>query len=329
MGKQAKLIDIKDMTQLNLEKLYCFMLDITEQSQLTNSDDVALSLLSPNVKKFPLITDKIMPYSVTDWREGPIQYLVDLGIIKCYGVNKKLPGPPISHNSDDYFQGIELTILNIAKFTNFLKKVEAVYKSKSADGQQINTESVKSKSDTATKNQLKIPPISNAEAKKYDNRYPRRDVIEFLDRETDNRNYIIRVNKKEVSIPYSLYILILFLAIKLKSDMDDGWATIKELEAADIAIEGDIHHTHQVTSNLNKILHHFIESNTVELIQNMKRASKYRLSTMPSRIKAPHTMWLKQTLTHVKNCVLKERQIRKDQKIKRDKSEQKDKDRLE
>lgn len=333
MGRRVKVINIKSIQLLNLEKLYCFMLDIAGESQFNNSGDITLSPISPNIKKFPSIAYKVtirsyegvgdVITSVTDWREDAIKYLVDLRIIKCLGVDTPLPRI-LYTNADSGFRGIELELLNRSKFNNLLKKVEAAYNSKSADGQRINIGPVKSKSDTATKNQLKTPPITNAEAKKYGKRYPRKDIIEFLNKETDNRNYVIMVNKKEASVPYALYILLLFLAIKLKSDMDDGWTTIEELEAAEIAVKGDIHHTHQMASGLNKILHYFIESNTIELIQNMKRAKKYRLSTMPGRIKAPHTMWLKQTLTRVKNSVLKERQKREDQKKERSKSEQRD-----
>lgn len=284
MRQRVKVSDIKDMGLPYIEKIYCFMLDIEERSQASNSDDVILNIVSPNAIRFPAIMHIMSHYQETDWREGPIKDLVAWGIINCRGVNIPLANYPGAQN----FEGIDLIIRDRSKFTSLLKKVEAAYKSKSADGQRIDIKSTHLKHDTATKNQPKIPLISKNEKMKYGNRYPRKDVIKFLNREGDNRNYIIEVNEEEVPVPYALYLLLLFLAIKLKTDMDDGWATIKELEAGEIVNETNIHHLHQLTSNLNNRLRPFIESNTKELIQNMKRASKYRLSTMPSRIKTPH-----------------------------------------
>ena len=158
-----------------------------------------------------------------------------------------------------------------------------------------------------------IPPLSKTEKSKYAKYYPRRDVIEFLDREEGDRNYIIEVNGKEVPIPYAKYILLLFLAIKLKRDIGNGWTTVKELYDEKIVKDYDGAHVQHLVSDLKKAFKSAIEPNAkAELIQN-KRKGKYRFSTMPSRIKTPYPKWLKQTLISVKNSVLAEREVRKKQ----------------
>lgn len=157
-----------------------------------------------------------------------------------------------------------------------------------------------------------IPELSATEKRKYAKDYPRKDIVEFTDREAGLRRYVVLVNSKVVEMPYGLLVLFLYLAIALKQERNLGWISTEDLEKEGILDADNITHLHRMVSDLKKLIKFYIEDNgTVELIENIKKKSKYRLSTMPSRIKAPHAKWLAATYNKIKIEVLKERQKRK------------------
>lgn len=132
------------------------------------------------------------------------------------------------------------------------------------------------------------------------------------DRDVGLRRYVVLINGKVVEMPYGLLVLFLYLAIFLKQERNLGWVTIDDLEKEGILDSDNITHLHRIVSELKKLIKYYIEDNgKVELIENIKKKSKYRLSTMPSRIKAPHVKWLAATYNKIKIEVLKERQKRK------------------
>lgn len=164
----------------------------------------------------------------------------------------------------------------------------------------------------ATEAKFIIPELSATEKRKYAKDYPRKDIVEFTDRDVGLRRYVVLINGKAVEMPYGLLVLFLYLAIFLKQERNLGWVTIDDLEKEGILDSNNITHLHRIVSELKKLVKYYIEDNgKVELIENIKKKSKYRLSTMPSRIKAPHVKWLAATYNKIKIEVLKERQKRK------------------
>ncbi|MCB0369298.1 MAG: hypothetical protein KDD45_07535 [Bdellovibrionales bacterium] len=162
------------------------------------------------------------------------------------------------------------------------------------------------KTDKEQKSTFDIPPINATEKKKYAKDYPRKDVIEFVNRTTGARSGIVSINGRGLELQYNLYGLLLALAKALKQDVDSGWVHCDTLENEKIVRNRN--HFHRSMSELSRKLDPFAEDdNKIKLLQNLTRKSKYRLSTMPSRIKLPHSRWLASKYTTIKNEIIKER----------------------
>jgi hypothetical protein len=307
MGKQTKVIDIKDMTQLNLEKLYCFMLDIAEKLQVTDSNDLFLKLFSPHLIKFPLLLNKVRvdeDIRARDYRDDVIPILNNLNIIRCKGVN--ITDFPYASE----FFGIEITVVNKSNFYKLLKKVETVYKSKRASEQQTKANLVKSQATITAESQQMPPPITKSEEKKYGKDYPRKDIIEFTNSETGSRSYTVLVNGHFVKIPYGKFLLLLYLAIALKRGKNKGWIKKEGVKKEEI-IGYDVTQLYRLVSDLKDRIKPIEKNSEAEIIAN-KGESKYRLTTMPSRILVPHDdqSWLTKKYKQIKIEVIKKRKKR-------------------
>jgi len=81
----------------------------------------------------------------------------------------------------------------------------------------------------------------------------------------------------------------------------------------------DQKHFHRSMSELSKKLVP-VEDNKIKLVQNLKREGKYRLSTMPSRIKTPPSKWLSSKYKKIKAEIVKERAERDVKKERADKA---------
>ncbi|KJJ85519.1 hypothetical protein OMAG_000608 [Candidatus Omnitrophus magneticus] len=295
--RRKKTIDIKGFSLLNLEKIYCFLLDIQEQSQLTDSEDVTLSLLSPNRDKFPLIKDKVMACSVKDWRDDVISYLVGLGIIKCEGVNRPLCYYP----GAEHFQGIELTVPSRKEFAQFLKKVGDQHRKASGEDEAHN----KFESAGNIKENIALAPTITRAEMKYAKEYSRKDVITFTNKKKGARNYIVLVNGHEVKIQYEKFVVLLYLAIASKTGNNNGWVTKDNYENEQL-IGIDTPQMHKIVNKLRDSIKPIEPDCEVSIIENITGDSKYRLSTMPSRIKA-NVKWLKKKHAQVRAEIQEER----------------------
>lgn len=163
----------------------------------------------------------------------------------------------------------------------------------------------KIKTEDKVQGALDIPELMATEKRKYANDYSRKDVIEFLDKTTAARSGIVSVNGRELELQYNLYGLLLALALALKQEKDTGWVHYDAIEKEKLVRSRD--HFHRSMSELSGKLDPFVEDNKIKILQNLKRKSKYRLSTMPSRVKAPHSKWLSSRYKAVKDEILKER----------------------
>jgi len=150
-----------------------------------------------------------------------------------------------------------------------------------------------------------IPDLTATERRKYQNDYPRRDIIEFIDKTTAARSGVVLINGRELELQYNLYGLLLALALSLKQEKDSGWVHYDDIEKEKLIRSRD--HFHRSMSELSGKLDPFVEDNKIKLLQNLKRKSKYRLSTMPSRLKTPHSRWLASRYKAIKDEIIKER----------------------
>lgn len=154
-----------------------------------------------------------------------------------------------------------------------------------------------------------IPDLNATERRKYQKVYPRRDVVEFVDRQNSGRKGIVLINGQELELEYNLYGILLALAKALKSEMDTGWVQYDSIANEKLVRSRD--HFHRSLSELSRLTKALAEkTNPAKFIENQKRKSKYRLSTMPSRIKTPHTRWLASRYKAIKDEIIKERSKR-------------------
>jgi hypothetical protein len=157
-----------------------------------------------------------------------------------------------------------------------------------------------------------IPPLTETEKRKYRN-CPRKDVIEFKNLQAGSRSYELFVNGKRERVNYPQFLVLLYLAIELKTGARNGWVSIEQAGADGVVDPEDSKAFTRAATSLNKILGRNIEDKSVELIQNLRGERKYRLTTMPSRIHAPDTRWLKNKFSEIRHKVLLERDKRKKQ----------------
>jgi hypothetical protein len=108
-----------------------------------------------------------------------------------------------------------------------------------------------------------------------------------------------------LELQYNLYGLLLALALSLKQEKDSGWIHFDDINTEKLVRSRN--HFHRSMSELSGKIDPFVEDNKVKILQNLKRKSKYRLSTMPSRIKAPHSKWLSSRYKTIKSEIIKER----------------------
>lgn len=151
-----------------------------------------------------------------------------------------------------------------------------------------------------------VPDLNATERRKYQKSYPRRDVIELIERQNSGRKGIVMINGQELELEYNLYGILLALAKALKSETDLGWVAYDTIANEKLVRSRD--HFHRSISELSRLMKALAEkSKAAMLIENQKRKSKYRLSTMPSRIKTPHTKWLVSRYKLIKDEIIKER----------------------
>ena len=311
MRQRTKVIAIKDMPFLYLAEIYCFLLDIVKHPQFSSSDELLLNIKSPNAKSFPEIMDIISYYPKTDWREDPIKYLVNRDIIDCKGPNIPLYNPV--HYRENY--GVELAILNRSQLTSLLKQIATAYKSKTADGRRVNTIPTESKNTADTENQFKTPPpLTEYEKRKYANDYPRKDIIKFTNMVTGKR-YVVLVNNKRVKIEPVNFVLLLYFAIASKQEKNLGEISYNEVgpsskntKSEEIVLNSN--HLQNVIGKLKMDISSSLEQNEFGIIDN-SREGRYRLTTMPTRIKT-NLKWLRGKYRQIKTEVIKERQGRED-----------------
>lgn len=158
------------------------------------------------------------------------------------------------------------------------------------------------KSEAIVTSKFDVPEISSTE-QKHSKDYPRKDVIEFTDNEIGTRSYEVLINGQSATLEYSLFGLVLFMAMALKKGTDKGWVSLEM--ALDQELVRDQPHFHRIISELVKKLVP-VEDNKIKIIENLKRQSKYRISTMPSRIIAS-PKWLSAKYKKIKAEIVKER----------------------
>ena len=180
-------------------------------------------------------------------------------------------------------------------------------------GQQINIKPVKS-SGASIKSQIRTPPITKTEKKKYANEYPRKDIIEFTNVEIGVRRYRVLVNGKEALVEYANLVLLLYFAMALKQEKDLGWVSYDKVSPDTVPeyrserIVRNRTHFHRVIGELKMQINPLLEPNiNISIIDNKVRKSKYRLTTMPSRIDT-RLNWLRKKYKEIKKEVIKERQ---------------------
>jgi hypothetical protein len=150
-----------------------------------------------------------------------------------------------------------------------------------------------------------IPYLTDTEKKKYAKDYPRRDVIELFG---SAKGYIIKVNGHEMELDRVPYGLLLFLAKALKAD-EGGKISIND--AVNENIVRDKQHFYRVAGELNKLMKPFLEDKNDKIVDKVRdEKGTYRLTTMPTRIRQPHTKWINSRYKIVKGLIEKERQKR-------------------
>jgi len=121
---------------------------------------------------------------------------------------------------------------------------------------------------------------------------------------------LLRIDQRaSIDIPYTKYVLLLFLAIKLK-DGQGGWVTKSELEQEGVLDDENINHINSLLSELRACFRGEV-AKPKEFIKNIRGKSQYRISTAPNNISAPHTKWLKQKYNGLIKQVKAERTRRK------------------
>lgn len=151
-----------------------------------------------------------------------------------------------------------------------------------------------------------IPDLNATERSKYEKVYPRKDVIEFYD---TAKGYFIKINGSEMEFDRIQYGLLIFLAKALKADQNCGKIAVKD--AVDENIVRDPQHFYRLSGELNKLMKSFVENKKDKIISTVKgETGVYRLTTMPSRIKQPHTKWLNSKYKTIKGQIAQERQSR-------------------
>ncbi|MBU1863428.1 MAG: hypothetical protein KKH94_07205 [Candidatus Omnitrophica bacterium] len=149
-------------------------------------------------------------------------------------------------------------------------------------------------------------------------RYKTNYTLTFIDYTGELERYPVQIDRRaSIDIPYSKYVLLLFLAIKLKEGQG-GWVSRAEIEQGKIADGENINHVHNLISELRDCFRGVISKQDIpRFIENIRGKSQYRISTTPNNIYAPHTKWLKQKYNALINQVKHSRQERKKQAKKR------------
>jgi len=164
----------------------------------------------------------------------------------------------------------------------------------------------------AALSQLKfaIPELNATERKQYAKIFPRRDVIEFTNRKAGERACIVAVNGNDEPLNYPEFIILLRLAIESKKKTGEGWVPVEDMMEAGIVNPQDKKAVGRIVPLIISAFKSHIEKNSVPIVQNLTRAGKYRLTTMPSRIKTPDGRWLGNKYAQVLREVIKEREKR-------------------
>ena len=133
------------------------------------------------------------------------------------------------------------------------------------------------------------------------------NIIEFTERETKDRKYIVRIGKKDLLIPYPEYLLLFVLARKRKQDIHgDGKVAYESLRRENIV--NNLDRLHHLVSSLKECI------GRKDLIENYLKTGKYRLAITPDRIKISSSKSTEQTFREIKKEVLKERRDREKSK---------------
>lgn|GEM_PF-3854997 len=154
-----------------------------------------------------------------------------------------------------------------------------------------------------------VPPLTTAE-QKYRKTYHRRDTIKFTDKKDGARAYIIEVNGGETSLNYPELLVLIRLASQSKQGTLEGWVPVKEMAEAGIVNSEDKKAVGRAVSVILAAMKPYLEKSSVPIIENQRRAGKYRLSTVPTRIKTPDTRWLGNMSAKILKEVVAERSKR-------------------
>lgn len=140
-------------------------------------------------------------------------------------------------------------------------------------------------------------------------RYKCKDRVRLLDKPCNGRNYRIRINSDEIEIPYSKFLLLMFLLRELRKKKG-GWVSGKTLE--DENVTRDFSHTQRTIHDIRmKVKPYLVKDNEKEFIENDCRGN-YRISIHPDFIAVPNKKWLSTQYNKLKKEVLKEREKRKE-----------------
>ena len=164
-----------------------------------------------------------------------------------------------------------------------------------------------------------VPPLTKKEEPDYlKYRYRGWDILSFLNEKAGHSSFYIQVNgRQKQKIENSPFLLLLFLAIKLKENKG-GWVEIDRADEVDVTDSYNIKNVEDLVYRLrDRIGPHLRTVSREDFIEVEGR--KVRLSTHPSRIEVfqiegSHKKWLKNTFEEVKNSLLGKRAHRKVQR---------------
>lgn len=138
--------------------------------------------------------------------------------------------------------------------------------------------------------------------------YKCKDKVRLLDKPCNGRNYWIRINSDEIEVPYSKFLLLMFLLRELRKKKG-GWVSGRMLE--DENVTRDFSHTQRTIHDIRmKVKPYLVKDNEKEFIENDCRGN-YRISIHPDFIAVPNKKWLSTQYNKLKKEVLKEREKRR------------------
>jgi len=138
-------------------------------------------------------------------------------------------------------------------------------------------------------------------------RYRGWDILTFLNEKAGHSSFYIQINgRQKQKIEYSPFLLLLFLAIKLKENKD-GWVEIDAADDIDVTVLYSIRNAEDLIYRLRERMAPYLRTVNKEGFIEVEERNA-RLSTHPSRVQVPHRKWLKNTFEEVRDSLLKKRE---------------------